>query len=741
MVTPILSPRRAAPFRPSPSTLAAAVSLALLSLSSGLAQAQQAPGASDAPATVTVTGHKAEDATRPSYQASDALMGPLGKQDVMDTPASVSAIPEELMANQQTRTVNDTLRFLPSVQIRNQQGFEVSRPQARGFQSSIVQNTRLDGLSTIATTAIATENLSQIQVLNGLSGALYGPSSPAGVFNYVLKRPTDQNLLRFVEGYDEKGVWTEQVEAGGHVGPNGIIGYRVNAVHGQGESWVAGSNTDRNLVSGDFDVRIDPQTRVEADFSHYRTAATGLPGSIVYDTNKGANTSNVLPGAIDPTRVGYGQPNAGTDLKTDTGMLKIRHAFSEHWSLEVGGLYQDALRIQTGISNTLIDNKGDYTVTKNFTSIPHFTIASNLLYLHGQFDTAGMRNDLTLGTNGFINNQYNYRNSIIVSNPTVVNLADPQTLTFAPTPANGGEYKVARVTEQSLMLGDTLHINSQWALQAVVSRSDIESKSYDKTGKVSSDNESNGEYSPTVSLIYKPTAQLSTYVTAARSVEQGEQAPAGTVNANQFLALYRDKQVEGGVKYALDNGLLLTVAAFHMTRPLATTDAATNVFAVAGTQTNNGAEFFAQGNLRPDLSLFGGVTYIDAKLDGTTNPATNDKRVVGVPRFKSDFVLDYHPDFARGFSVNGVLHTESSRAATNTNNSFAPSYATFDAGVRYATSLLEHHQAVLRLQVQNIGDKRYYASIADGNIVGSPGANTAYVGTPRSVMASLELTY
>lgn len=741
MVTPIHSPRAARPhpLLPSRSAIAAAVSIALLSLAAGAVQAQQAP--SDTLPTVTVTGQRADDASRPSYQAADALLGPLGKQGVMDTPASVSAIPEDLMVNQQTRTVNDTLRFLPSVQIRNQQGFEVSRPQARGFQSSIVQNTRLDGLATIGTTAIATENLAQIQVLNGLSGALYGPASPAGVFNYVLKRPTDQPLLRFVEGYDEKGVWTEQVDVGGHVGPNDAIGYRLNAVHGQGESWVAGSNTDRNLVSGDFDFRVDAHTKIEADFSHYRTAATGLPGSIVYDTNKGANTSTVLPGAVDPTRVGYGQPDAGTDLKTDTGLFKIRHAFSEHWNLEVGGLYQDALRNLTGITNTLTDNRGDYTVTKNFTAIPHFTIASNLVYLHGQFDTAGMQNDVTFGTNGFINNQYNYRNSIAVSNPAVLNLADPQTLSFAPTPANGGEYKAARVTEQSLMLGDTLHINGQWSVQAVLSRSDIESKSYDKTGKVTSDNETNGEYSPTVSLLYKPSARLTTYVTAAHSVEQGEQAPAGTVNANQFLGLYHDKQVEGGVKYALDNGLLLTVAAFHMTRPLATTDAATNVFAVAGTQTNNGAEFFAQGNLRPDLSLFGGVTYIDATLDGTTNPATNDKRVVGVPRFKSDFVLDYHPDFARGFSVNGVLHTESARAATNTNNSYAPSYATFDAGVRYATSLMEHHQAVVRLQVQNIGDKRYYSSIADGNIVGSPGANTAYLGTPRSVMASLELTY
>ncbi|HEV7816758.1 MAG TPA: TonB-dependent siderophore receptor, partial [Janthinobacterium sp.] len=679
-------------------------------------------------------------ANKPQYQANDAMMGPLGKQSVMDTPASVTGVPQDLIVNQQARTVNDTLRFLPSVEVRDQQGLEVSRPQSRGFQGSIVQNTRLDGLNTVGTTAIAAENLSQVQVLNGLGGSLYGPETPAGVFNYVLKRPTEENLMRFVEGFDGKGVWTEQADLGGRLGDNGQVGYRLNAVHGEGESYVSGSHVNRNLAAGDFDFHLDQQTVIEADLSHYRTNITGLPGSIVYDTNKGSNSSNSLPAAVDPTRVGYGQPGAGTDLKTDTGLVKLKHAFNEHWSIEAGVLYQDAVRNLFGITNTLLDNKGDYTVTKNFTAVPHFTIASNLLYLNGQFDAAGLKNDFTFGTNGFVNNQYSYKNSIAVSNPAVLNLANPQVLAFPATPDNGGEYKSGRLTEQSIVIGDTLHFNEQWALQGVLNRSDITSESYDKTSAVTSRNESDGEYSPTLSLLYKPLSTLTTYATAARSVEQGEQAPAGTANVNQFLGLYHDRQYEVGAKYAASDSLLLTVAAFHMTRPLATTNAA-NVFAVAGTQTNNGLELFAQGNLQRDLSIFGGVTYIDAKLNGTDNPATDDKLVVGVPRTKADVALDYHPGFAAGFALTGALHYESTRAATNTNNSFAPSYVTLDAGVRYATALMEKHHATMRLQLLNATDKHYYSSIADGNIVGSPGANTAYLGAPRTLMASLELDY
>jgi hypothetical protein len=63
----------------------------------------------------------------------------------MDTPASVANLPQDLMVNQQARTANDSLRDLPSVEVRHQQGLEVSRPQLRGFQGSIVENARLVG--------------------------------------------------------------------------------------------------------------------------------------------------------------------------------------------------------------------------------------------------------------------------------------------------------------------------------------------------------------------------------------------------------------------------------------------------------------------------------------------------------------------------------------------------------------------------------------------------------------------
>ena len=492
-------------------------------------------------------------ATNPNYNTGIANFGPLGNRSLLDTPYSMTVISNDMLENLQPKTVNDALRYLPDVEIRNQQGYEVSRPQSRGFQGTVVQNTRLDGLNVIGTTAIPTENLSGIQVLNGMAGSLYGPATPAGVFNYVLKRPTDSPYASYTQGFDSNSVFTENIDVGGRT-PDGKVGYRFNVVHGEGESWAPESASNRTLASGAIDFYLANRTVIETNFSHYDTNTTGLPGSITFFSK----TNILLPAAVDPTKLGLGQPGAGTDLITNTGVVKLKHEFNNDWNFEIGGLYQDAVRNLFGITNSMTDNNGDFTVTKNFTAVPHFTIASNTASLNGKFDLFGFRNELTIGTNGFFNGQYSYVNSIAQNLPGTSNLADPTLFSLPPVPNNGGQFKSAILQNQTIVTGDTFHFNDQWAVQSVVSTSFLHSESWLATGAVSSQQTANGVVSPTVSLIYKPFDKITTYASLASSVEQSDQAPAGTANVNQFLAPYHDQEYEVGIKYAVSPGLLAT---------------------------------------------------------------------------------------------------------------------------------------------------------------------------------------
>lgn len=724
---------------------AAAMAALLLGEPAATAHAQTTQVSRSEAETVVVTG-RAQDgyAASPDFRPPKADLGPLGTASVLDTPQSVTIVPEDLIVNLQTRNVNDTLRFLPSVEIRDQQGFEVSRPQSRGFQSSIASNTRLDGLNVIGTTAIAAENLAGIEVLDGPAGALFGPEAPSGVFDYILKRPTDTPLFRYVQGFQSNGEWTEWADVGGRFGPHNMIGLRLNAVHGQGESYVEGSNTNCTLASLDADLHLDANTVVEADYSHYETQAYGLPGSIVYDTSvSGAkgNTSSLLPKAADPTTLGLGQPDAGTDLRTETALGKIKHRFNADWSLEVGGLYQNAIRGLFGVTNTLTNNVGDYSVTKNFTAVPEFTIGSNSAYLNGHVRLLGLLNDINVGTNGFINGQYSHVTTAAFT-PVIgkANLANPIVFPTTPIVGIGRLYEANHTFEQSIILGDTLHLTDEIAVQAVVNTSFLHTYTFSANGQRTADEKSDGVASPTVSLLYKPLPDLTLHATWAESIEQGDESAANNSNPLSFLGPYHDKEAEVGAKYQATPALLLTLDAFSMTRPYATTPSGSSVFQVVGEQQNNGLEAFAQGEITPELSLFGGLTFIDARLLGSDNVTTNDKRIVGVPRVKSDLVFDYHPRILPGAAATLAITYESNRAATDANNSFAPAFATIDPGVRYGFEYGRHH-VTARFQVINATNTRYYVSIADGTIVGSPNADTAYLGTPRTYAASLDLDF
>lgn len=140
---------------------------------------------------ITVQGRQAAGMTA-EYGRKDAALGPLGTCDLLDTPFSIMTVPRDVIVNQQSRNANDLAQYLPSVQLEMRGDPNTSRPQSRGFEADVISNSRLDGLNMVITTPYAAEQFDSLQVLNGLSGALYGPQNPAGTFDYTLNRPTDR---------------------------------------------------------------------------------------------------------------------------------------------------------------------------------------------------------------------------------------------------------------------------------------------------------------------------------------------------------------------------------------------------------------------------------------------------------------------------------------------------------------------------------------------------------------------
>ncbi|HLX24790.1 MAG TPA: TonB-dependent siderophore receptor [Usitatibacter sp.] len=664
-------------------------------------------------------------------------LGPLGTYPILDTPYSVSVLPRELMENSQAKNFKEVSKYLPLVAYQEQQGPQILRPQTRGLQGGNFQNSRADGMTMFITVANAMEQFEQIEVVNGVSASLYGPANPSGMFNFVSKRPTPRSFARLNLGYDSDSIFTAHADFGGPIGDSGVAAYRVNVLGADGTGYVDGSKLKRRL--GDLAVDLHPSrdTTVEMTVSDYYLYQHGYPGWFTY------GEAIVLPKAPDPTRVGYGQSYAGVEMSTQMGIVKLRHDFGSNWHLVFGVLGQDATRdINTPVNN-LRNNAGTYISSFGAGFAPRFTVESDMGYLNGQLVTGGVSHDLTIGTAGYRASTYSVRTPASAASLLLgtASIDSPQVF---PEPANGPPYVRDNFNssinyQQGFNVSDTMKFSEAWLARVGVSEDWFHTVNYNVSGAVLPGYNNNGA-SPTASLIFKPRTDMTTYVTYASSLQAGDTAPGTAANAGQSLAPYRSKEIEAGFKMTLRD-LDFYAALFRIDRPFANTDTADNVFKIMGTQVNKGLELSLVGHIVPSLVVYGGFTVLNAKLDDTGNAATNGKDFVGQPKYKGNVLFEYSPPALAGFTAIADWFYSSQRAGNDTNSFYSPGYNVFDVGARYATRIAGS-QTLWRLTVNNVGDERYWSTIAPSNLTGTNTGNlVAHLGAPRTISASVSIDF
>ncbi|AYV14496.1 TonB-dependent siderophore receptor [Shewanella algae] len=649
-------------------------------------------------------------------------LGPLGSRSIKDTPYAISVFNRELMDNVNATSLNDILKYMPSTQMEARGGTDVGRPQSRGMEGGVVDNNHLDGMNVVATTAQPIELLERVEVLQGLTGAIYGPASPAGNFNYVFKRPTEDYFTSVAAGMTDDGAWLLHTDTSGS--PNQYFGYRVNLMQEEGDGYVSNSHINRKAIGLAFDINPDDYTTIQLNGSYYKFDKFGLPGGFSYGGDVG------LPGALDSTKKGYGQPYSGAGLETTTGSAKVIRQLGDNWKLTAGVLHQEAKRTLNGVSNIL---NGDDTFSQRMSTsgaAGKFTVTSNIANLTGQLYTGSVRHDLVLGTAGYSWSIYgaSSRSSVVLGTS---DLNNPQIYDAPELNLNLPLHKTGNTTVQSGIIGDTITWNEQWSTMLLGSYNDFDVDNYNVNGDKTNSYSKDG-LSSTVSVIYKPTENISTYVTYADTLEAGGSASLDAQNFGETLDPVRSYQNEIGIKSSIGE-FDVNVSLFRVKRPMAY-EGVDGYYREQGMQSNKGAELTVNGYLTDNLKIYSGVTYLDAVLEDAFDPATSNKEVVGVPKWQGNMLLEYKLASVEGLSFTGNLHYTGKRAANNINTSWASSFTTVDVGAKYVLPKLIGQETALRLHVTNLFDREYWAAIFPGNIYGTPGvSNSAFLGEPRQI--------
>ena len=130
-----------------------------------------------------------------AYAVSDSTTATKTNTPLMQTPATVTVVPQQVLIDQAVTDLQGAMRNVPGVTVgggaSNDSGQPYSALYIRGFPATTFLRNGYRSLDDADNGVFSTQfvNVDQIQVLQGPAAILYGSLEPGGVVNVITKQP------------------------------------------------------------------------------------------------------------------------------------------------------------------------------------------------------------------------------------------------------------------------------------------------------------------------------------------------------------------------------------------------------------------------------------------------------------------------------------------------------------------------------------------------------------------------
>lgn len=647
-------------------------------------------------------------------KASTAQVGSLGETPLLDTPASVTVFTRELMDAQRATLLTDVVLNDPSVAQSYAPAGYYDSINIRGFELDPWNSYRINGMRISHDAPVALENKERIEILKGLGAVESGFSRPGGVVNYVTKRPTPTPFVALALDYDRYHAAREHLDLGGPLDTAGNIGLRINLANEQLYSYARGADGKRHFGSAALDWRIAPGVKLELDGEFQERSQITVPAFNLLD-------GTTVPQNVDPRVLMNDQPwTQPFFTRTQNLQARLILDLPRDWTATLTAhsmrrKADDYVAFPFGFYGNYDFDLYDYRSldeTRNPRTIEAL--------VRGVVTTGFMRHDLAFGASQYRNTIHNP--DYVFNFSGVSNYFNPVVLPEAPEPLTPAVSY--RQKETAVYAQDTLSFGPMWKLVLGGRQTQIERVA---TGAVEFEWKKS-VFTPNVAVVFKPRPELSTYVSYAKGLEQGDPAPLGTTNQNQVLDPLDSRQVEAGVKWDVSPALSVQTALFRIEKPLEFVDAS-DTWVQSGTQRHTGLEFSVAGRVTPNLTLFGGLTLLDPEQQSTGDPARDGKQKSNVARRRASLFAEYAVPALPRLVVDGRWQHVARRPVTDDNTVWVDGYDIFGAGVRYTTTL-QRLPTTFGITVDNLFDKNYWKDVGLGYLhLGAPRTWNFYVQT------------
>ncbi len=667
-----------------------------------------------------------------------------GRDDasIRDTPASITVVSAQRIADQQARTLADVLRNDASINADYTPVGYYGNFTIRGFPLDPASAIRQDGVTLSGEQNVPLENKARVEILKGLAAIDSGVLSPGGVVNYVSKRP--ENVSSVTAGVDSRGSTSAAVDLGRRFGPDNQFGFRINAARENLHSYVDDANGHRTFGSIAADWNITPRAslQVNAEFQNWiQRSVSGyqlLGGTVVPPAASASKLLGVQPWAKPVT--------------TDALNLNARfdYAFNDAWRLYVTGgrsrtMIDDDVAFAYGCANVpscgaggtspyFFSQNGDFDVF-DYRSPAEYRRNDELrAAVDGKFSTGVLRHDVLFGVGALhrvvrlSNAVYDYVGSENIDGPD---------LAFDPSPSQtSASFPQLDAWQVSLFGTDRISFGEHWQLLAGGRQVLLRQRAWTSQDGPA-DHTDRTKFLPQLALVYKPVAPLTFYGSYSKDLSLGDQAPVRASNAYAFLPPLESTAYEVGAKYDWANRVTLTAAAFSISRPFQFAQPddsdAGYTFVQRGRERHDGIELGASGRLTERLALNLSVAAIRARAYDSGSPAYEGHQVINVPALRATLNADYAVPGLPGFDLLGGIEYSASRNANEEGTARVPGWIVFNAGARYTTKL-GGHRVTARLWVDNLFNRYYWRDAGE-----QQGDAYLFLGAPRT--ARISVTY
>ncbi|WP_447748788.1 TonB-dependent siderophore receptor [Pseudomonas nicosulfuronedens] len=663
-----------------------------------------------------------------SYVPRTSNSGSKTDTPLLEIPQSISVVTRKQMDAQGAQTVTEALRYVPGVKVEayglDPKGFDWM--YIRGFNAQATSD-YLNGLrqqnNSYAFFRSEPYAFERIDVVRGPSSSLFGMGDAGGIVNRVSKKPT-ANHINEVEltggNHDRK---QGQFDLGGALDEQNQFLYRV-----------VGLARDANTQA-----EYDDGHEIEDDRYYIAPSFTWAPDedtslTVLTDFLRDRNSGSIFDYSVNghPTGTLLGDHNYNHfDQDQYTLGYEFRHRFNDTWEFRQNARYGQVDLIFNNLLPQLQVGRNIIRTADRFDQ--HMDTFNLDNQLQANFDTGAIKHTLLMGTD------YSWQDANVARWRTLgpsLNLDNPVYGQSVPRPTKdttlpGQAIDYDQNIEQiGAYLQDQVKFDDHWILTAG-GRYDYVRNDLDNHVGAHSMQKDNA-FTGRVGLTYLTDFGLAPYVSYSESFVPN----TGISSDGSAFKASEAHQYEAGVKFQPDETLLITLAAYELTKENILTNqlnangVPTGFSEPTGEQRSRGIEAELKAKLDQNWDLLASYTYTKAKIT-QSNDANEGNRPANVPEHMANGWLNYtfHEGAVDGLSIGGGVRYTGSLYGNNANTYHVDNYTLFDAGVSYPLN----NNVTLSVNAQNLLDEEY-AATCDSPI-------SCYPGLRRTVMTSVKYSW